>query len=315
MGYGNYDYQAHQAATNTRAALPQEQVFRQSTVHPMMNPYGVKKRESRDSQAHPDSVSIIFALDVSGSMGSIPAQLAKETLPSFMKSVMTVLPDPQVMFLAFGNATADRSPLQVGQFESENSLMDKWLEYIHLEGGGGGLGESYDMAMYFAARHTSMDCIEKRGRRGYFFMTGDEPAFTQVSTTLVKQVIGDDLAADIPIQEMARELEKSFQPFFLIPDKNRARQHNCERGWRDILGDSVIVLETPEDTAVASAILIGLNEGQLKDLDAVAKKLKDELARQGEPLNRVIRAVEPYAAAIARGGERKQPESDFEKYR
>jgi len=315
MGYGNYDYQAHQAATNTRAALPQEQVFRQSTVHPMMNPYGVKKRESRDSQAHPDSVSIIFALDVSGSMGSIPAQLAKETLPSFMKSVMTVLPDPQVMFLAFGNATADRSPLQVGQFESENSLMDKWLEYIHLEGGGGGLGESYDMAMYFAARHTSMDCIEKRGRRGYFFMTGDEPAFPQVSTTLVKQVIGDDLAGDIPIQEMARELEKSFQPFFLIPDKNRARQHNCERGWRDILGDSVIVLETPEDTAVASAILIGLNEGQLKDLDAVAKKLKDELGRQGEPLNRVIRAVEPFAAAIARGGERPEPQNDFDRYR
>ena len=28
--------------------------------------------------------------------------------------------------------------------------------------------------MYFMARHTSLDCHEKRGQRGYLFIIGDE---------------------------------------------------------------------------------------------------------------------------------------------
>ncbi|MBP6833012.1 MAG: VWA domain-containing protein, partial [Deltaproteobacteria bacterium] len=136
MGHGEYDLQAHQAATLARAALPSAQVFESNGCHPEMRPFGVTVRESRDSEAHPDSVGVVFALDVSGSMGEIPQGLATETMPLFMESVLTVLPDPQVLFIAFGNAWADRSPLQVGQFESEAALIDRWLSATHLEGGG-----------------------------------------------------------------------------------------------------------------------------------------------------------------------------------
>ena len=64
MGYGNYSYEAHQAITTQRSALPTEQVFSQRSCHPLMNPKGVKLRESRDSADHPNSMSIVFALDV-----------------------------------------------------------------------------------------------------------------------------------------------------------------------------------------------------------------------------------------------------------
>lgn len=40
--------------------------------------------------------------------------------------------------------------------------------------------ESYELAMYFMARHTSIDCYEKRGKRGYLFMIGDELAYPKV---------------------------------------------------------------------------------------------------------------------------------------
>ena len=39
--------------------------------------------------------------------------------------------------------------------------------------------ESYELAMYFMARHTALDCHEKRGKRGYLFIIGDEMAYPQ----------------------------------------------------------------------------------------------------------------------------------------
>src|SRR5262249_47180340 len=126
MGYGNYSIDAHLAITAARAKKSQAEVFTESKCHPSMNPFGVRARESRDSEAHPESVGVVFALDVSGSMGEIPVQLATKTLPTFMESVVTVLPSPQILFIAFGNAYADQSPLQVGQFESEAGLIDQW---------------------------------------------------------------------------------------------------------------------------------------------------------------------------------------------
>lgn len=301
MGYGNYDLDAHIAATQARAARAPDAVFTQGSCHPAMKPYGVRYRESRDSDMHPNSVGIVFALDVSGSMGEIPRQLATKTLPSFMKAVLTIIPDPQILFMAFGNAWADRSPLQVGQFESEAALIDKWLEATHLEGGGGGLGESYDLAMYFAARHTAMDCLEKRKKKGYFFMTGDEVPFVGVNAAKAREVIGTQLQADIPIHEMTAELLTSFHAFFLIPDPVRANTERCGPVWRVLLAERAIVLEQPEDTAVACALLIGITEGILRDRAAIERQLEEHLERTGAARDRVVRAVLPYAEALARG--------------
>ena len=122
MGYGDYSLAAHKALTDARAQSNASDVFKSGECHPQMNPFGVKFRESRDSDKHPNSIGIVFALDVSGSMGEIPKQLATKTLPTFMDSVLTVFPDPQICFIAFGNVTSDRSPLQVGQFQREAVL-------------------------------------------------------------------------------------------------------------------------------------------------------------------------------------------------
>ena len=125
MGYGNYSAEAHEAIIQGRASLPTQNVFKQTVCHPLMNPKGIKARESRDSAEHPHTTSIVFALDVTGSMGEIPAHLAKQELPHFMKLLLDCkVPDPQVLFMAVGDATSDLAPLQVGQFESTAELMD-----------------------------------------------------------------------------------------------------------------------------------------------------------------------------------------------
>src|SRR5688572_25598977 len=105
MGYGDYSHEAHVALVQKRAAQGGKEVFSQRQCHPLMNPRGVRARESRDSVEHPSSLGIVFALDVSGSMGAIPRELAKSELPGFMKVLDACkVRDPQVLFAAIGNA-------------------------------------------------------------------------------------------------------------------------------------------------------------------------------------------------------------------
>src|SRR5262249_1686579 len=128
MGFGNYSHAAHEALLRGRSSLRAQEVFRQTSCHPLMNPKAVRVRGGRDSADHPHSLGIVFALDVPGSMADIPRMLATRHLPTFMK-VLTDLrvPDPQLLFMAVGDATSDHAPLQVGQFESTAELMDQWL--------------------------------------------------------------------------------------------------------------------------------------------------------------------------------------------
>lgn len=301
MGYGAYDLQAHRAATQARAALPSTQVFTESECHPKMNPSGVRVREARDSPDHPDSVAIVFALDVSGSMGTIPQKLATKTLPSFMGAATTLLPDAQLMFIAFGNAYSDRSPLQVGQFESESTHIDEWLSRIHLEGQGGGLGESYDLAMHFAARHTVIDCFEKRNRKGYFFMTGDEPPFVSLHAQTANKVLGTQLTHNEAIHEVTLGLMKLYHPFFLIPDAKSAETPLTLGAWRALFHERTVILDRSEDTAAACAVLIGIQERTLTDRAAIDRWLETTLSRTGEERDRITRAVLPFCEALARG--------------
>jgi len=158
MGYGNYSYSAHQALLNSRADLPVEEIFKQQACHPLMNPKGVRVRESRDSANHPQSLGIVFALDVSGSMGEIPHLLATRQLPLFMKVLMDCkIPDPQVLFMALSDAMCNKAPLQVGQFESTAVFMHQWLTWFFLEGGGCRDTESYELAMFILSHHTVSD--------------------------------------------------------------------------------------------------------------------------------------------------------------
>lgn len=305
MGYGGYSYEAHQAITTARAALPAQQVFKQSGVHERMNPYGVKLRECRDSPDHPESLGICFALDVSGSMGAIPEQLARKELPRFMKTLLdTGTLHPQVLFMAFCDARYDRTPLQVGQFESTAELMDQWLTMTCLEAVVRGTsytgpmqgGESYELALWFAAKHTAMDCWEKRKKKGYLFMTGDETTYPAVPAETVKIALGYDLPNDVPMAEVMRELRKTWNAFFIIPDHGR---RGVEKPWREHFGNDLVVMESPEDTCAVTASIIALSEGQLPDLDAAGRALREG----GMALNRVaasLDALRPWYEGRAR---------------
>lgn len=297
MGFGNYSLTAHDALLKKRSNLPRQEIFKQVQCHPLMNPKGVRLRESRDSADHPQSQGVVFALDVTGSMGEIPRLLATSQLPKFMKVLMDCqIPDPQILFMAVGDAISDNAPLQVGQFESTAELMDKWLTYSYLEGGGGGSGEeSYELGMYFLSMHTEMDCMVKRQKRGYLFMTGDENPYPTLSRHIIETVIGDSVDEDLSCEEILAELQKSYVPFFIIPDRQRAKW--CERRWRDLLGDNVLCLESPAEVCFAAAGAILLCESRVSSLTELAETL-EKTGLTGELKNSVIRSLTPFAEVI-----------------
>lgn len=296
MGYGDYSYEAHVALTAGRAQQAAHRVFA-SGADPLLESRGAR-RECRDSDEHPDALGIVFALDVSASMGSIPRTLATSTLPQFMASLEAArITDPQVCFMAIGHA-ADRVPLQVGQFESTAALIDAWLTRLYFEGGGVGRHECYELAMWFAAHRMDLDSVALRGRRGFLFLTVDTLPNPALSRVEAARILGAELEHDLPIRTVIDELQERFEPFVLIAPGAAA---GVERAWRDLLGDRVVVLQDPQDVAHVAAGLIGLLEGAVADLPAYVDRLKGQGLKR-ERRSRIARALVVFAASIHRDG-------------
>jgi hypothetical protein len=264
MGSGVWSTNVYDAARRMRGGAS---AFRYSDsgarkVHPDLDPHGVMVRESRDSDEHPTSLAIAVLFDVTGSMGGVPRVLQAK-LPQLLGLLMRkgYVPHPQVMFGAIGDATVDQAPLQVGQFESDNR-MDGDLERILLEGGGGGQKkESYELALYFMARHTAIDCFDKRGKRGYLFIIGDEMAYDRVKPREVAAVIGDSLAEPIPIPAILTEVTRRWDTYYILPEgSSYVGDDEVLSFWRKLLGQNVIELADLDAVSETIALTVGLGE-------------------------------------------------------
>ena len=226
------------------------EIFTERNINSAMSPYGVNIRESRDSNDHPNSLAILIGLDVTGSMGSIPHHLVKEGLPTMVGTIIqSGIPDPQILFLAIGDHECDRSPLQVGQFESSDELMDLWLTKTYLEGGGGGNdGESYLLAWYFASKHTSIDCFEKRGQKGFLFTIGDEPTLKSVPKRKLEGLLGEGQYSDVSANELLENASKSYNVFHIhIHETFAGSRTTTINGWKELMGDHLLIADHKED--------------------------------------------------------------------
>src|SRR5207248_11612586 len=118
-----------------------------------------------DSDAHPTSRAVAVLFDVTGSMRTVP-KILQANLPRLMNLLIRkgYLDHPQILVGAVGDATCDRAPLQVGQFESGIEIEED-LAKLYLEGGGGpSITESYELALSFLAHHTSLDSQARPGQ-------------------------------------------------------------------------------------------------------------------------------------------------------
>ena len=220
MGYTHWSDDAYNYLKNTRKDASRDDLFmnnRRGVASPDMLPETITFRESRDSATHPESLSIAVFLDVTGSMGRIPEILVRNKLGSLMNTLIEHgVEHPQILFGAIGDHLSDRFPLQAGQFESGTAELDKWLTQLYLEGGGGGQNrESYSLAWLFGARHTSCDCFEKRGEKGFLFTIGDEANWETLQHDRLKKIMGYSQSDDLSDKQLLEEAQKSYHVFHI----------------------------------------------------------------------------------------------------
>jgi hypothetical protein len=261
-------------------------------AHDTLDPKGVVLRESRDNDEHPTSTAIAVLFDVTGSMGTVPRQL-QEKLPELFGLILRkgYVEHPQILFGAIGDATCDKVSLQAGQFESDNRL-DENLNDVLLEGGGGGQKtESYELAMYFMARHTATDCYDKRGHRGYLFIIGDEAFYPNVKWREVREVIGDDVSEDIPTEMILAELQEKWDVWFIHPmEASYAHDPEVDEPWRKLLGQQYVQLDEVSAVCETIALTIGLAEGNI-DLDEGLDHLKEIGSTSGVSVGKALATV------------------------
>lgn len=196
-----------------------QDVFKVNTLSDSLNPYKIM-RECRDSDEHPNTLPVILALDVTGSMGSSAVAVAKQ-LGKIMESIYSdkTVSDVEFCMMAIGDLAYDAAPIQMGQFESDIRIAEQ-LDAIYFEGHGGGNNyESYTAAWYMGLNHCDLDCW-KRGRKGIIITLGDElpnPYLPKSgrSSGLAFET-GDKLQGDVETTELLPQKIESLWAVLLI---------------------------------------------------------------------------------------------------
>lgn len=207
-----------------------------------LNPHGIT-RECCDSDEHPNSLPVILALDVTGSMGNSAVKVAKR-----LNKIMTDLyVNPQIKDIEFcvmgiGDLQYDEAPIQMSQFESDIRIAEQ-LDDMYFEGGGGGNGyESYTAAWYMGARHSKLDCWN-RGKKGIIITLGDELPNPYLPKRGLAATTGDSLEKDIETSELRGEVTEKFNVYHLSVDdaSSSYRIHNrdgrLDTAWKELLGE------------------------------------------------------------------------------
>ena len=270
MGNSRWDSGAYTSYARTIRAKSQDEIFTNTDgMHPDLDPSKIAFRESVDSVANPKSTPIIIGVDETGSMGHLAVEIIKNGLGVIVQGIYDRKPvtDPHILLAAIGDASCDRAPLQVTQFEADVSIT-KQIEKFYIEGNGGGNGgESYPIAWWFAANKTKCDCMSKRGRKGYLFTIGDECPI-RLGKDEIKRHLGGSAQSDMTVEQLLDEVKKKWNVFHLIIPTSATSDQGAVKVWRKLLGERAVEVTDHKKLGEVIVSIMQVNEGQ--DADEVA---------------------------------------------
>lgn len=255
MGSGSFSVKAYSAyntsmgrAVDASTGRVYNHEYTSDRVDPSMLPYkqeGFTKlpimRECCNTEEHPNTIPVILALDVTGSMGSACKECA-EALGVIVTDLCEKFKDVQIMIMGIGDVECDSAPIQISQFESDVRIA-QWLDKLWMEHGGGGNGyESYTAAWYMGLKHTKLDCFDKQGRKGIIITMGDEPLNPRLPRQAIKELTCDTPEASIETPELYSAACDKFD-IYHIAVNNRDTAYNyyrsrIEKSFKELLKDN-----------------------------------------------------------------------------
>ena len=287
MGCGSWsskDWDTYKVDKGISSSSKVKDLYKSTALNKTLDPHGVKMRESCDSDEHPNSNAIILGLDVTGSMGHLAEVIAKGAINTVMTDIMNSesIVDPQIMMAAIGDSYYDQAPLQVSQFESDIRIC-KELEKIWFEGGGGGNeGECYSLLYYFAARHTSIDCMNKRNKKGVIFTIGDEPCVERIPAKHIESIFGDKIdSAYISFDNILNEVSKMYNVYHIaLPSRWSEDKYEDDgvKYWKSKLNERAIKVSRDDTDHIPKIITATLELQMGKNLDEITSKMDSSTA-------------------------------------
>lgn len=220
--------------------------FVSRTLQESLNPHK-KIRECCNSDEHPNTVPVILALDVTGSMGSACKETAS-AISQIMNELYNKFKDIELMTMGVGDFECDTYPLQASQFESDVRIA-KQMDDIYIEhGGGGNAYESYTAPWWFGLYRTKLDCFDKQGRKGVIITMGDEPLNPSLPQYQVLEYLGKVKHQGeylFDTKKLYEEASKKFDIFHIaIDDPNdcyETYENDIKRTFKPILGERLKV--------------------------------------------------------------------------
>lgn len=207
-----------------------QDIYKARAIDAALNPYKVM-RECRDSEEHPNTIPVILALDVTGSMGSSLELVAKQ-LDAIMTKLYKEVTDVEFMIMGIGDLYCDDAPIQISQFESDIRIAEQ-LEKVYFERGGGGNNwESYTAAWYMGSRHCDLDCW-KRGKKGIIITLGDEPLNPYLPKNKLNNVTGDGNEKDVETKDLYPEVTEKFDVYHIVVTDGGSSYRWHERSIKD----------------------------------------------------------------------------------
>lgn len=282
MGTGHYSSKTYNAVTSARnyATKQASQIFSASLSN-NMNPAMLKNglRECRDSTDHPFSLPVMVFVDVTGSMGEIPYRLIQVKFPYMMDTLISHgVDDAQICFGAIGDHISDEVPLQIGQFEQDTTKLIDSLSDIYIEGCGGGQAmESYPLAWYIAAYHTSTDSYEKRGIKGFLFTIGDESFHPSYNGEFIRHLTGiQEAPATYSAEQLYAAASEKYHIFHIHVEDGSYSKRHIEKKWKNLLGELFLVLDKSDNVAELIGTTVSVINGA--DMDTILKSFSNSTA-------------------------------------
>lgn len=260
-----------------RGSYSNQDMFKARNIDSALDPKNVI-RECCDTEEHPNTIPVILALDVTGSMGEAAVEVAKK-LNVIMTKLYEKVTDVEFLIMGIGDLACDSCPIQASQFESDIRIAEQ-LDKIYFEfGGGGNSYESYTAAWYFGSRHTKLDCLT-RGRKGIIITMGDEQLNPYLPLKGYRsgliEATGDNLQADVETKDLYNEASQKFNIYHLdVVHRHRWDEDEIEKSYKKYLNDTHF-RRVNMDSITNEIVDIIVNEAENNVTDTVATPSNSE---------------------------------------